>query len=27
LGHDPKIPPKEGIKRTVEWMKDYYRIE
>lgn len=26
LGHDPKVPPEEGIRRTVEWMKDYYRI-
>jgi dTDP-glucose 4,6-dehydratase len=26
LKHDPKIPPEEGIKRTVEWMKRYYRI-
>jgi dTDP-glucose 4,6-dehydratase len=26
LKHDPKVPPAEGIKRTVEWMKDYYRI-
>ena len=26
LGHDSKIPPEEGIKRTVEWMKWYYRI-
>ena len=21
LGHDPKVTPEEGIKRTVEWMK------
>ena len=27
LKHDPKVSPKEGIKRTVEWMKWYYRIE
>ena len=27
LKHDPQVPPEEGIKRTVEWMKDYYRIE
>lgn len=27
LNHDPKIPPEEGIKRTVEWMKGYYGIE
>lgn len=26
LKHDPKIPPEEGIRRTVEWMKWYYRI-
>lgn len=26
LNHDPKFPPKEGIKRTVEWMKSFYRI-
>lgn len=26
LGHDPKVPPEEGIRRTVGWMKDYYRI-
>lgn len=26
LKHDPKITPEEGIKRTVEWMKWYYRI-
>jgi len=24
LGHDPKVLPEEGIKRTVEWMRDYY---
>ncbi len=27
LDHDPGIPPGEGIKRTVEWMKWYYRID
>ena len=27
LKHDPKVPPEEGIKKTVEWMKEYYRIE
>jgi len=27
LKHDPKISPEEGIRRTVEWMKWYYRIE
>jgi len=26
LDHDPKVPPEEGIRRTVEWMKWYYRI-
>jgi dTDP-glucose 4,6-dehydratase len=26
LRHDPKVDPEEGIKRTVEWMKWYYRI-
>ena len=26
LRHDPKIPPEDGIKRTVEWMKNFYRI-
>lgn len=25
LKHDPQIPPEEGIKRTIEWMKKYYR--
>ena len=27
LKHDPKISPEEGIKKTVDWMKWYYRIE
>jgi len=27
LKHDPKVPPEEGIKRTVEWMKSVYRRE
>jgi dTDP-glucose 4,6-dehydratase len=27
LKHDPKITPEEGVRRTVEWMKWYYRIE
>ena len=27
LGHDPRVTPEEGIRRTVEWMKQYYRIE
>jgi dTDP-glucose 4,6-dehydratase len=26
LKHDPKISPEEGIKRTVKWMKWFYRI-
>ncbi|MHA2284079.1 MAG: NAD-dependent epimerase/dehydratase family protein [Promethearchaeota archaeon] len=26
LKHDPKISPEEGLKRTVEWMKWFYRI-
>jgi len=24
LKHDPKVPPEEGIRRTVEWMKRQY---
>ncbi len=27
LRHDPKITPAEGIRRTVSWMKWYYRME
>jgi len=27
LKHNPKINPEEGIRRTVEWMKWYYRVE
>ena len=27
LSHDPKINPEEGIKRTVKWMKEHYRID
>jgi dTDP-glucose 4,6-dehydratase len=27
LKHNPKIPPEEGIKKTVDWMKWYYRIK
>jgi dTDP-glucose 4,6-dehydratase len=27
LRYDPRVPPEEGIKRTVEWMKWYYRVE
>ncbi|MCK5707858.1 MAG: NAD(P)-dependent oxidoreductase [Candidatus Aureabacteria bacterium] len=26
LKHNPEVDPEEGIKRTVDWMKDYYRI-
>jgi dTDP-glucose 4,6-dehydratase len=26
LDHNPKVPPQEGIRRTVQWMKDYYRV-
>jgi dTDP-glucose 4,6-dehydratase len=26
LGHDPKVAPDEGIRKTVDWMKAYYRI-
>lgn len=26
LGHDPKVHPEEGIRRTVEWMKWHYRV-
>jgi dTDP-glucose 4,6-dehydratase len=26
LNHNPKTSPESGIKKTVEWMKDYYRI-
>ena len=27
LKHNPQVPPEEGIKKTVEWIKWYYRIE
>lgn len=27
LDHDPRVPPEEGIKRTVEWMKKRYGVE
>jgi dTDP-glucose 4,6-dehydratase len=27
LKHDPRVDPEEGIRRTVEWMKWYYRVE
>lgn len=26
LGHNPTVSPEEGIKRTVEWMRGYYRL-
>ncbi|MFA5039010.1 MAG: NAD(P)-dependent oxidoreductase [Candidatus Omnitrophota bacterium] len=26
LGHDPKVSPKDGIEKTVKWMKWHYRI-
>jgi dTDP-glucose 4,6-dehydratase len=26
LGHDPKVSPEAGVKKTAEWMKNYYRI-
>lgn len=26
LHHNPKVPPEEGIKKTVSWMKDFYRV-
>lgn len=26
LKHNPKVPPEEGIQKTVEWMKKFYRI-
>lgn len=27
LKHDPQVSPEEGIKKTVDWMKDFYRIK
>ena len=27
LGHDPVVTPEEGIRRTVEWMKWFYRLQ
>ena len=27
LKHNPKVKPEQGIKRTVEWMKNYYQIK
>jgi dTDP-glucose 4,6-dehydratase len=26
LGHDPKVTPEEGIRRTVEWMKSILHV-
>lgn len=26
LNHNPIVTPEEGIRRTVKWMRDYYRI-
>jgi dTDP-glucose 4,6-dehydratase len=26
LKHDPQVRPEEGIRRTVAWMKSYYRV-
>jgi len=26
LNHDPQVPPKAGIQKTVDWMKCYYRL-
>jgi dTDP-glucose 4,6-dehydratase len=26
LKHNPKVTPEEGIKKTVAWMKQYYRV-
>jgi len=26
LKHDPKVPPEEGIRKTVDWMRQYYRV-
>ncbi|MEE3417930.1 MAG: NAD(P)-dependent oxidoreductase [Methanosphaera sp.] len=27
LKHNPKVKPKEGIQKTVDWMKWYYRLD
>lgn len=27
LNHNPKVSPEEGIKKTVEWMRHYYRLD
>jgi len=26
LKHDPQVPPEEGIRRTVDWMRSYYQL-
>ena len=26
LDHNPVVEPEEGIRRTAEWMKDFYRL-
>jgi len=26
LKHNPRVPPEEGIRKTVDWMKLYYRL-
>jgi dTDP-glucose 4,6-dehydratase len=26
LKHNPKVTPKEGIRKTVTWMKQHYRV-
>jgi dTDP-glucose 4,6-dehydratase len=26
LKHDPKVPPEEGIRKTVDWMRQHYRV-
>ena len=26
LDHNPLVGPEEGIKRTTDWMKKYYRL-
>jgi len=27
LHHNPQVPPEEGIRRTVAWMKEYYHLQ
>jgi len=27
LNHCPRVPPEEGIRRTVDWMREYYGME